>query len=74
MKMGVGFGIWNARGLYRAGSLTTVVKVRPKVGIGGGTEPTSLYIFFYGKVLDNIELGTDIFLAYSYNHISSQMG
>jgi hypothetical protein len=54
------FGTWNARSLYRAGSLITVVEEISQckldlVGLQevgwnrGGMEPAGQYIFFYGK-------------------------
>jgi hypothetical protein len=53
------FGLWNARSLYRAGSLMEDSKEVSKykldlVGVGviwkgGGTEPAGEYIFFYVK-------------------------
>jgi hypothetical protein len=62
------FGIWNARSLYRAGSLTTVSKEQSEYKTDivemqkvrsehGGTEPAE-YTFLYGKGNVNRELGT----------------
>jgi hypothetical protein len=67
--MDMSFGTWNDRSMYRTGSLRTVTKEISKckldlVGVqevrwdGGGTEPAGEYIFFYGKVNENRELGT----------------
>jgi hypothetical protein len=58
--MDLGFGTWNVRSMYWAGSLRTVVEEVSKykldlVGVqevrwdGGGTEPAGQYAFFYGK-------------------------
>jgi hypothetical protein len=54
------FGTWNARSLYRVGSLVTISKEPSKykldlMGVqevrweGGDTEHAREYIFFYGK-------------------------
>jgi hypothetical protein len=59
-KMGMRFGTWKVRSLYRAGSLMTVVKEISKYKLDlvavqevswdrGGTEPSGEYIFFYRK-------------------------
>jgi hypothetical protein len=71
--MDMRFGKWNARSLYRAGSLMTISKELSKyksylVGVeevrweGGGTELAGEYIFFYGEGNENYELGTCFFL------------
>jgi hypothetical protein len=55
--MDMRFGLWNVKGLYRAGSLMTVSKelARYKLDLagvlevrreGGSTEPTGKYTFF----------------------------
>jgi hypothetical protein len=73
MKLGMRFGMWNIRNLFRASSLVTVAKEISKykldlVGVhevrwdGGGTEPTDEYTFFYGKGNENHELSTVFFL------------
>jgi hypothetical protein len=72
--MDMRFGLWNVRGLYRAGSLMTVSKelARYKLDLvvvqevrweGGGTEPAGEYTFFYGEGNENHELGTVYFYA-----------
>jgi exonuclease III len=71
--MDMGFGTWNVRSLYRAGSPMTVSRklVRYKldlVGVqevkweGGGTEPAGEYTFFYGKGDENHKLGTGFYV------------
>jgi hypothetical protein len=66
-------GLWNARSLYRAGSLMTVsrellrykldlVRVQEVRWEGGGTEPAGEYTFFYGKENENHELGIGLFV------------
>jgi hypothetical protein len=63
------FGMWNVRGLNKAGSLMTVAKEMSKyelnlVGVHevrwdrGSTEPADEYTFFYGKGNENHELGS----------------
>jgi hypothetical protein len=58
--MGMGFGMWNVRRLYRTGLLRAVAKQISKykldlVGVfgvrweRGGTEPAVEYTFFYEK-------------------------
>jgi exonuclease III len=71
--MGMRFGTWNVRSLYRAGSLMTVAKEISEykldlVGVQevrwdrGRTEPTGEYSFFYGKGDVNYELGPGFFV------------
>jgi hypothetical protein len=59
-KMGMRFGTWNVRSMYRAGSLRAVGEeiskykldletVREVIWVGGGTERASEYTFLYGK-------------------------
>jgi hypothetical protein len=76
----MGFGLWNVRSLCRPGflmrasrelmryelDLAGVQEVRRE---GGGTEPAGEYTF-YGKGIENHELGTGFFFAYE-NHIGS---
>jgi hypothetical protein len=67
-KMGMRFGTWNVRSMYRAGLLRAVGEEISKfkldlVGVQGrwdrgGTERAGKYIFFYGKENENHELGT----------------
>jgi hypothetical protein len=67
--MDMRFGTWNVKSLYREGSLKTVSRelARYKLNLrgvqevrweGGGTEPAGEYTFFYGKGIENHELGT----------------
>jgi hypothetical protein len=66
-KMDIRYGTWNARSLYRAGSLTTVAKELSKykldlVGVWevrwdkSGTELAGVYTCFFGKGNENIKL------------------
>jgi exonuclease III len=66
--MDMRFGTWNVRGLYRAGSLKTVLRdlARYKLDIvgvqevrweGGSSETVGEYTFFYGIGNKNHELG-----------------
>jgi hypothetical protein len=67
--MGMRFGTWNVRSMYRTGSLRTVAEEISKykldlVGVPEvrwdevGTEPTGEYTFFYGKLNEYHQLGT----------------
>jgi hypothetical protein len=64
---------WNVRSMYRAGSLRAVAEEISKykldlVGVqevrwgGSGTEAAGKYTFFYGKGIENCELGTGFFV------------
>jgi hypothetical protein len=72
--MQIRFGTWNARSLYRAGSIVAVLKEVSKykldlVGVqeirqeGGGTEPAGEYTFFYRKGNKNYELCKGFFVC-----------
>jgi hypothetical protein len=63
------YGICIMEELYRAGTIVRVSKELSKykldlVGVqevrweGGGTEPEGEYTFFYGRGIENLELGT----------------
>jgi hypothetical protein len=67
--MNMRFGTWNVRSMYRAGSLRTVAEEISKykldlVGVTRGQmgqrwhRTSSKYSFFYGKGIENHELGT----------------
>jgi exonuclease III len=69
----MGFGTWNVRSMYRAGSLRAVLGEKLKykfdlVGVqvvrwdGCGTEPAGEYTFIYGRGNENHELGTGFFV------------
>jgi hypothetical protein len=68
-NMDIRFRLWNARSLYRVGSIGKVsrelskgkldlVIVQEVRWVGGGTEPAGEYTFFHGKGNENHELGT----------------
>jgi hypothetical protein len=80
-KMDMGFGTWDVRSLYMAGSLITVGKkhqiisyisweYRRSDGTGVATNQQANTHFFYGKGNDNHEFGTVSFFT-SENLISS---
>jgi exonuclease III len=71
--MDMRFGTWNIRSIYRAGSLREVAEEISKYNLdlvevqeirwdGGGTETAGEHTFFYGKVNENHELGTDFLI------------
>jgi hypothetical protein len=81
--MGMRFGTWNVKSLYRAGSLMTVAKEISKYKLDlvgereirwdrGDTKPTGEYTFFFGKGNEDHELGIGL-LTYQ-NHIRSKEG
>jgi hypothetical protein len=72
--MDMSFGTWNVRILYRGGSLMIVSRELARykldlVGVeevrweGGDTEPAGEYTLFYGKRIENHELGTGLCCA-----------
>jgi hypothetical protein len=63
-----GYGTWNIRSLYRAGSVMTVLRELSKCKLdfvavqdvkwdGGGSEPANAYTFFNGKGSEKHKLG-----------------
>jgi hypothetical protein len=71
--MGIRFGTWNVRSLYRIGSLTTVARELGKYKLDlvsvqvvrwekGGTERAEHYTFFYGQGNGDHQLGTVFFV------------
>jgi hypothetical protein len=77
--MDMRFGLWNARSLYRVGSLMTVLRELARyklylVGVqdvrweGVGTEPAEEYTFFYGKGNEN-QLHLSLYIRESYQQL-----
>jgi hypothetical protein len=63
-NMGMRFGTWNGRSLYRADSLMTdLVGVQEVRWEGDGSEAAGEYTFFYLKGNENHELGTVFFFC-----------
>jgi hypothetical protein len=72
--MGMRFGTWNVRSLFKAGSLKTVTSKLAKYNLGlvpvqevrcvkGGSEPAYDYTFFCGNENTDHHLGTGFFLC-----------
>jgi exonuclease III len=66
--MGMRFGTWNIRSMYRAVAeeiskyKLDLLRVQEVRWGGSGTEPAGDYTFFYGKGNENYELGTRFFV------------
>jgi hypothetical protein len=79
--MGMRFGTWNIRNLYRVGSLMTVSREPSRyrlelVGVqevrweGSDTSQAGKYTFFYGKANENQELDMCfLYIRESYQHL-----